>query len=62
MNKVLKEKMFPAKIKIEGRWIHVGDFPSHMEASLARAAAGTLWNRVKGHVSMLGSWDTQGGV
>jgi hypothetical protein len=62
MNKAYLKKEFPAKIKIEGRWIHIGDFPSYMEASLARAAAGTLWNRVKGHVSILGSWDTQEGA
>jgi hypothetical protein len=52
-----KKTLFPAKIKIEGKLIHIGDFPTYMEASLARAAAGTLWNRLKPHISMLDTWD-----
>jgi hypothetical protein len=51
---------FPAKIRIEGRMVHIGDFATYMEASLAKAAAGTLWNRIKPHFVPLLSWDQEG--
>jgi hypothetical protein len=54
-----KGAKFPAKIRVEGRWIHIGDFATYMEASLARAAAGTLWNRLRPHVSVHLSWEEE---
>jgi hypothetical protein len=50
---------FPAKIKVEGRVVHIGDFPTKVEASVARAAAGTLWNYLKPHFVPLVSWDEE---
>jgi len=48
---------FPAKIKIEGRTVHIGDFPTYLEASLAKAAAGTLWGCLRPHVSVHDTWE-----
>ena len=59
MNKASVKELWVARVKVEGRWVTIGEFPSCMEASLARAAAGTLWNRIKDHVDLLPTWEEQ---
>jgi hypothetical protein len=53
------KKLFPAKIRIEGKIVHIGDFPTAIEASLARSAAGTLWNQIKPYVVFFDKWETE---
>lgn len=54
--KPAKKEVFSAKLKIEGKTVHIGDFPTYLEASLAKAAAATLWNIIGPHLTMNASW------
>jgi hypothetical protein len=54
------KRKFPAKVRVEGRWIHIGDFETFIEASLARASAATLWAKISPHFVPLLSWDQEG--